>query len=204
MKSTTYLLIGGGLAAGQAVKGIREEDPEGDIVLVNKEPRLPYHRPALSKRLLRGEQAEEDIYLESEAFYDEQEVTTILGTTVTSLDLDAKEVTLSNGEGIAFDKALLATGGSPIDLKIPGSDLPEVHTLRTVDDSLALQKAAEKGERAIIIGAGFIGMELAAILTELGVDVTVVEMMPQLWPRFTDEALAGGCQDDRGERRESL
>jgi NADPH-dependent 2,4-dienoyl-CoA reductase/sulfur reductase-like enzyme len=200
VKSTTYLLIGGGLAAGQAVKGIREKDPNGDITLVNTEPRLPYHRPGLSKKLLRGEQTEDDVYLESEAFYDEQEVTTILGTTVTSLDLDANEATLSSGEVIAFEKALLATGGSPIELGIPGSDLPEVHTLRTVDDSLALQKAAEKGERAVIIGAGFIGMELAASLTQLGVDVTVIEMMSQLWPRFTDEALAGFFQDYFAER----
>ncbi len=201
MKSTTYLLIGGGLAAGKAVKGIREEDPEGAIILVNKEPRLPYHRPPLSKGLLRGKQAKDEIFLESEEFYDEQGVTTILGTTVESLDLDAKEATLSNEEVIAFEKALLTTGGTPILPDFPGSDLPEVYTLRTVVNSLAIREAAETHERAVIVGAGFIGMELAASLTQLGVDVSVVEMMPQLWPRFTDEALAGFFQDtfvDRG------
>ena len=200
MKSTKYLLIGGGLAAGQAVKGIRKEDSDGGIILVNQEPYLPYNRPPLSKGLLRGEQSREDVFVESREFYDEQDVERILGVIVGALDLDAKEATLSSGEVIAFEKALLATGGSPIRLEIPGDDLPEVHTLRTVDDSLAIRKAAEGHERAVIIGAGFIGMELAASLTELGLDVTVIEMRPQLWPRFTDEALAGFFQDYFTER----
>jgi NADPH-dependent 2,4-dienoyl-CoA reductase/sulfur reductase-like enzyme len=200
MKSTRYLLIGGGLAAGQAVKGVREEDADGGIILINKEPYLPYNRPPLSKKLVRGEKTKDEIFVESEAFYDEQGVDRVLETTVELLNLENKTATLSNGEVITFEKALLATGGTPIKLDIPGSDLPEVYTLRTIDNSLTIREAAETHKRAVIIGAGFIGMELAASLTELGVDVTVIEMMPQLWPRFTDEALAGFFQDYFTER----
>ncbi len=194
MHVTKYLLIGGGLAAGRAVEGIREDDLNGPITLVGQEQHLPYNRPPLSKGYLREEQALEEIYLETQEYYREAGVTAFLGVTVETLDLEAKEAHLSNGELITYEKALLATGGTPIMLDIPGADQEGVHTLRVIENSTALQSAADTYDRAVIIGAGFIGMELAASLTELGVDVSVVELKAHIWPRFADAELAGFFQ----------
>ncbi|MGC9358580.1 MAG: NAD(P)/FAD-dependent oxidoreductase [Anaerolineae bacterium] len=195
MRSTKYLIIGGGLAGGRAIDGIRELDKEGSIILVGKEPRPPYNRPPLSKSFLRGEKPREEIFLESESYYREEGVDLLLGITVESLDPEKKQVTLSNGEIISFQKALLATGGHPIEPPIPGMALEGVHTLRTVENSAAIREEAQQGRRAVIIGAGFIGIEMAASLTQRGVHVTVIEMRSHLWPEFVDETLAGFFQD---------
>ncbi|MFP4343624.1 MAG: NAD(P)/FAD-dependent oxidoreductase [Anaerolineales bacterium] len=195
MKSTDYLIIGGGLAAARAVEAIREQDPEGSITLVGEEPEVPYHRPPLSKDFMQGEQPREKIKVKPPEYYEEQGVRLLLGTKVERLDPTKREAHLSSGETLRYEKALLATGGSPILPGFPGADLPEVYTLRTVEDAEAIRAAAQEGKRAVIVGAGFIGMEMAASLTELGVDVTVVEMLSHLWPQFIDESLGEFFQE---------
>ncbi|MBI3007205.1 MAG: FAD-dependent oxidoreductase [candidate division NC10 bacterium] len=200
MKSTKYLLIGGGLASGQAAKQLREQDPHGSITLVGEEPHVPYDRPPLSKEFLRGEKPRDALFFDPEQYFHDQGVGLVLGVAAQRLDLGKKTALLANGEGIAFEKALLATGGRPVHLKLPGGDLPGVHYLRTLDDSAAIAAEAGPGKRAVLIGAGFIGMEVAASLTQQGVQVTVIEAQSHIWPRFTDSSLAGFFQDYCTER----
>ncbi len=194
-KSTKYLLIGGGLASGQAAKQLRENDPESLITLVGEESYVPYDRPPLSKEFLRGEKPRDALYFDPEQYFQARGIDLILGVAVQQLDLANKTAVLANGEGIAFEKALIATGGRPIRLKLPGSNLPGVYYLRTLDDSAAIAAEASPGKRAVLIGAGFIGMEVAASLAQRGVQVTVIEAQPHIWPRFANATLAGFFQD---------
>lgn len=191
--STKYLLIGGGLASSQAAKQLREKDPDGSITLVGDEPHPPYDRPPLSKEFLRGEKPREQLFFDPPQYFADQRVALRLGTAVRALDGAAKTATLATGETIAFEKALIATGGRPIRLKAGGDD-PRVHYLRTMEDAAGIAADASPGSRAVIVGAGFIGLEVAASLTQRGVQVTVIETAPQIWPRFADAALAGFFQ----------
>ncbi|WHZ24494.1 MAG: Ferredoxin reductase [Nitrospira sp.] len=190
MDSTTYLLIGGGLASGQAAKQLRQLDAQATITLVGEEPHVPYDRPPLSKDFLRGETPKERLFFDEPSFFEAQRINLKLGTTVKTLDPAAKTAELSDGRSLRFEKALIATGGRPVRLKIPGTDLPGVHYLRTLNDSMALAADATPGSRAVMVGAGFIGLEVAASLTQRGVQVTVIETGPHIWPRFADETLA--------------
>lgn len=194
-RSVKYVLIGGGVAAGQAAKQIREADTSGPIVMVGQEPYAPYDRPPLSKEFLRGDKPREQLFFDPDAFYRDRGIELVLGVAVRELDTARKTVRLTSGEVIAFEKALIATGGRPVQLKIPGADLPGVHYLRTLDDSAAIAAEAMSGRRAVIVGGGFIGLELAASLTQKGVHVAVVEAAPHVWARFADATLARFFQD---------
>ena len=194
MRSTKYLLIGGGLASSQAAREIRDGDPDGSILLVGEEAHVPYDRPPLSKEFLRGEKTSDELSFEPESFYREQRIDLALGCRVIALDPAAKSATLAGGETLAFEKALIATGGRPVRLDLSGAGLPGVHTLRTMGDAMAIAADAVPGRRAVLVGAGFIGLELAASLTQRGVHVTVVETEPRIWPRFADERLADHVQ----------
>ena len=170
MPSVKYLLIGGGLASAEAAKQIRRVDAEGSIALVSDEPLLPYNRPPLSKEYLRGE-ATEPLEFASAAEYEELRVTTALGSAVTSLDAAASTATLDNGEVYDYEQVLLATGGSPVRLPVPGADLDGVYYLRDAGDAAAINAAAREAKRAVVVGAGFIGLETAASLRQMGLDV---------------------------------
>ncbi len=195
MERTTYLLIGGGLTSYKAIAGIRSVDAEGSILMVTKEPHVPYDRPPLTKGFLRGETEKEAIFYESLDDLAERNVTVRVADPVVELDTDAKMVTLESGASYGFDKALYATGGQPIVLGLPGADLEGVYTLRTVENSERIKGEAQAGRRAVVIGAGFIGMEIAASLTGHGVDVTVIEALPRIWARFVDKTLSSYFED---------
>lgn len=190
MKSTKYLLIGGGLASGQTSKQLREHDPSAAITLISEEPHAPYDRPPLSKEFLRGEKSRDALFFDPESYFGDQGIELVLGVRVTRLDPGAKTVTLANGEAVSFERALIATGGRPIRLSLPGGDLPSVHYLRTLDDSAAIAAEAAPGRRAVVVGAGFIGLEVAASLTQRGVQVSVIEAQSHIWARFADPTLA--------------
>jgi len=203
MTSTKYLLVGGGLASAEAAKQISQRDRGAPLLLVSDEPHLPYNRPPLSKEFLRGQEAREKLFFVQEGFYKESNVDTRLGARAEALDLSARSVTLSNGETVTFEKLLLATGGTPTRLSLPGSDRQGVYYLRTVDDSEAIGREAVAGRRAVLIGAGFIGLEVAGSLAQKGVQVTVVEALSHIWARFADETLASYFQrycEERGVR----
>jgi len=194
MRRVKYLLIGGGLASARAAGRIRSEDAEGSILIVSDEPVAPYDRPPLSKEYLRGEKSKDELLLETATAWDEQNVELSLGRAVTALNPSLKTVTLADGEQVEFEKALIATGGRPITLSLPGSNLKSVHYLRTVADADALALDARDGRKAVIVGGGFIGLEVAAALVQRGLDVTVVEALPRIWGRFGSEALSDYVQ----------
>jgi NADPH-dependent 2,4-dienoyl-CoA reductase/sulfur reductase-like enzyme len=194
METTQYLLIGGGVAAQQAAKQIRQLASKAAITLVGQESHVPYDRPPLSKEFLRGEKPRNELFYDPPSWYADQNIDMLLGTSVQHLHLPEKTARLSNGRVLGFDKALIATGGRPIRLSIPGADLPGVQYLRTVNDADAILSHTSAGARCVIIGAGFIGLEIAASLTHLGVHATVIESQSHIWPRFANRAFAETIQ----------
>jgi len=195
MENTKYLLIGGGLASSQAAKQLREADPNSSIALIGDEPYVPYDRPPLSKEFLRGQKRRDELFFDSEQYFHDNRIDLYLGLTVRHLDVFRRTVTLSNGNGLSFEKALIATGGRPVRLEIPGAELPGVYYLRTLDDSAAIAAEAGQGRRVVMIGGGFIGMEVASSLTQRGVEVSIIEAHAHIWSRFIDDTLAGFFQD---------
>lgn len=176
--ATKYLLIGGGTATARAVEGIREVDADGPITVVTAEHHLPYDRPPLSKGILLGSDDPASATPHDAAWYREQGVQLRLGDPVASIDPEAHTATLISGERLEWERLLLATGSSVRHLDIPGADLPGVFSLRTVDDSLALLDRLKEGGRVAIVGAGWIGLEVAAAARQHGCSVVVVEPQP--------------------------
>ena len=181
--SAHYVLVGGGLASATAAENIRKHDSEGAILLIGSEAHPPYHRPPLSKEYLRGEAKAADVLpVQTEAWYAENQVTLLLGTKATGADTSAKTVTLENGDTVAYEKLLIATGSSPKPLEVPGADGPNVHMLRTWEDSDALR--AHLGQKIILVGGGYIGVEVAADFLTKGGRATIVEPTDHLWSKF--------------------
>ncbi|HTG46231.1 MAG TPA: FAD-dependent oxidoreductase [Actinomycetota bacterium] len=170
----TFAIVGAGLAGGTAAATLREEGFDGRIVLLGEDPELPYERPPLSKRYLRGEQPREELEIRPLAWWNEHDVELRLGRRVRGLDAGGLE--LDDGERIAFDRALLATGVRNRHLDVPGADLEGIHQLRRIEDADRLRAHALTSRSAVIVGMGFIGAEVAASLRQLGLDVTVVEI----------------------------
>jgi NTE family protein len=168
------VIVGGGLASARAIKAYREAGGEARITLISRDTMLPYHRPPLSKRYLRGETTAEDALVESEPFYRDNDVDVQLETTVEALDVAERKLRLDGGAERAFGQLLIATGASPRTLDVPGSTLEGVFALRRLDDSTRIRAAAEKARHAVVVGAGFIGMEVAASLSQMGLEVTLV------------------------------
>ena len=172
----THVIVGAGLAGAKAAEALRAEGFEGRIVLVGDEAEAPYERPPLSKDYLRGESPREQARVHEPGFYAEHDIELLTGTTVTDLNAAARDVTLSTGERLGYDRLLLATGSEPRRLSVPGAELDGVHHLRTFADSDAIAAALQPGARAVIAGGGWIGMEVAASARQKGLDVTIVEL----------------------------
>lgn len=202
MREFEYLIVGGGLAAAAAVEGVRERDLHGSIGLLTEETEPPYQRPPLSKEYLQTPgMTRELLYVKPEGWFETEAGVTLL-TEHRVESIDAKRLTAVTEAGEVFEGArlLLATGGRPRTLTIPGVELPGVSTLRTVDDSEALKAAAAEANTALLIGAGFIGMELAASLVKFDVDSTVVEQDDRVWSRLFPSELSGFMQQYFEER----
>ena len=178
MEHASYVIIGGGLAATAAADAIRRRDKSGRLLLISAEPHQPYDRVPLSKDYLLGNTAREQVFLRQPRFYERNKVELVLHQAATALDLHTRQVTLAGGTQIAFDKLLLATGGRPRRLPIPGDDLQGIYYLRNLEDTEAIQQAVQKSHRAVVIGGGFIGCELATAFAKLGLHTTVVELTP--------------------------
>jgi NADPH-dependent 2,4-dienoyl-CoA reductase/sulfur reductase-like enzyme len=201
METFELVIVGGGLASARAIKAYREEGGEGRIALVSKDSSVPYHRPPLSKRYLRGETDRQGTLVEPESFYAENDVELLLARSATRVLPGQRRVELDTGETVGYAQLLLATGASPRSLRAPGADLPGIFTLRTLEDSTRIREAAAAGARAVSVGASFIGMETAASLRGLGLDVTVVEVADTLFPILQAPELSGQLADlyrDRG------
>jgi len=169
-----FLLIGGGLASASAAEALRLEGAQGSILIIGAEDRLPYHRPPLSKRLLMAEAAREAPLVLKEADYRDRDIELLRGTRAIGLKPREHLLLTDRAGAIRYRKLLIATGARPVHLSIPGAQLPGVHHLHSIDDTWAIHAAARKGARAVVIGAGFIGMEVSASLQQKGVQVTVL------------------------------
>jgi 3-phenylpropionate/trans-cinnamate dioxygenase ferredoxin reductase subunit len=191
----TYVIIGASLAGAKAAETLREEGFSGGIVLIGDESERPYERPPLSKGYLLGNDEKSSIYVHDSGWYAEHDVDLRLGATATAIDPAARQVTLADGGSVGYDRLLLTTGASPRRLPVPGADLGGVLYLRRVEDSERLGKTLREGGRVVIVGAGWIGLEVASAARQANCEVTVVEpesvalhrhLGPELGGMFTD------------------
>lgn len=177
------VIAGAGHASGQLVASLRQKKFPGDIVLIGEESWLPYQRPPLSKKFLAGEMPAERLYVKPSSFYEDPAVTVTLGTRIERIRPDRHVLELSNGDSQRYDKLVLAIGAHVRRLQLPGSDLAGIHYLRTIDDVFAIRQDMQGSRRLVIVGAGYIGLEVAAVATTLGLHVTVVEMQSRVMQR---------------------
>jgi 3-phenylpropionate/trans-cinnamate dioxygenase ferredoxin reductase subunit len=184
------IIIGASHGGAQVATRLRRLGWEGQISLIGDEHHLPYHRPPLSKDYLKGVKTREAIQLHNEAAYSKSDVDLLLGSRVEQVNRDSKHIVLESGETIDYAKLVLAVGSKPRVLSIPGSGLEGVFYLRNADDVDHIRDAATKGKRAVIIGGGYIGLEAAASLRMLGVEVTVLEVMSRILQRVTCETVS--------------
>jgi len=166
------VIVGGGMAGGNAAVALREEGFRGRVLIISSEPGVPFGRPPLSKTYLRSEELLDAWYVRPARWYEDHEVELVTGSRVAAVDTSSHQVVLDSGREIGYEKVLLATGGRNRRLDIPGADLSGIHYLRTLAECDAIKAEVAPGRRAAIVGMGFIGCEVAASLTQLGVQVT--------------------------------
>ncbi len=196
MERADFLIVGGGLAGVSAAQAVRGLVPRGTVTIVSGEIDPPYDRPPLSKEYLRGEWDRERVLLQPAAFYQQNQIRLLLGRPALSLNPAAHELLLADGETIRYRRLLLATGGRPRKLGVPGEQLSGIFELRTLAESERIREAAAEARRAFVIGAGFIGMEVAASLTQRGLPVTVLNMDARIWPGIMPAEVAALIQQD--------
>jgi 3-phenylpropionate/trans-cinnamate dioxygenase ferredoxin reductase subunit len=183
-----FLLIGGGLAAGNCARWLRESGADGSILLVGREPDLPYNRPPCSKGYLQGKESRADTLFRPPEWYEEQRIEVLSRVSAMKLDRSERLVKLSNKQEVSFDKALVATGANVRRLNVPGCDLEGIHYLRTLGNSDTIREDAA-GKNVVLIGGSYIASEVAASLTELGSSCTMVMTEPVVLSRgFGEQA----------------
>jgi len=190
MRSINYLLIGGGLVCHNAAKAIRRRDDAGSVLMVCDEPHRPYNRPPLSKAFMQGKSPLEEAFVEPDDWYATHRVHLRLSTAVIALNPREHEATLGGGEIIRYDRALLGTGGRAVEAALPGDELSGVHTLRTMHDAATVSRTVASSRKTVILGGGFIGVELAGSLTRRGLAVTLVHPGERIYSRFAGPMLA--------------
>jgi 3-phenylpropionate/trans-cinnamate dioxygenase ferredoxin reductase subunit len=171
----TFVIVGASLGGARAAEALRDESFEGQIVLIGAEAHYPYERPPLSKGYLQGREERRSMFVHDDGWYAEHAIDLRLGTEVTAIDRNLRQVGLASGETVGYDKLLLTTGAVPRRLPVPGADAHGVMTLRTVDDSDRLRETLASASRIAVVGAGWIGLEVAAAARIAGVAVTVIE-----------------------------
>jgi 3-phenylpropionate/trans-cinnamate dioxygenase ferredoxin reductase subunit len=187
-RQVDHLLIGGGLAAANCARWLRDEGSEGSILLVGREPDPPYNRPPLSKGYLQGKESRDDVLFRPGEWWEEQRIEVLTRTSVMKLDAEARVATLSTKEEVQFETALLATGSNVRRIRVDGCDLDGIHYLRTFGNSDAIRADAEQRKRAVMIGGSYIGCEVAASLTAAhGVDCSIVMMEDVTFEGFFGE-----------------
>jgi 3-phenylpropionate/trans-cinnamate dioxygenase ferredoxin reductase subunit len=174
----SIVIVGAGQAGAQTAISARQGGSEGPVVVLGAEPHAPYERPPLSKQFLAGGVGIEQLFMRTPAFYTDKNITIRTNTHVNRIDREAKCVHLASDEIVPYSKLIIATGGRVRELKCPGADLPGVHYLRTVDDVEAFRGKLAKGLKLVIVGGGYIGLEVAAVAIKRGCSVTILEMMP--------------------------
>jgi NADPH-dependent 2,4-dienoyl-CoA reductase/sulfur reductase-like enzyme len=200
MNTFELIIVGGGLTSARAIKAYREAGGDGAIALVSGDSSIPYHRPPLSKRYLRGEVEQADTLVETEDFYRDNDVELLLETEIVTVAPRDSTITTRAGEDYRFRKLLLATGAVPRRPDVPGTDLPGVFTLRSLANSTAIREAAADCRDAVVVGSGFIGMEVAASLTQLEIDVTLVSRDVDLFSQLGSPEISERLVTLYGER----
>ena len=180
---TRLVIVGGGHAAAQLASRLRQMKFSGEARLLTAEPHLPYNRPPLSKGFLAGELPKERLRLFPEAVYQRINCALSFSSEVVAVDRSAKQVRLADGEEVPYDKLVLATGAVVLRLKVPGSDLAGIHYVRTIEDIEGLQAEVAPGKKLVVIGGGYIGLEIAAVGRKLGLQVTVLEAADRILQR---------------------
>ena len=188
--SEPIVIIGAGQAGAQAAISLRQAGYDGDLILLGDERQPPYQRPPLSKKFLAGEIAEDQLFLRPEAFWEAQSVDLRTGLSVSAIDPDDRSITLDGDKRISYAKLLIATGSRARPLPVAGADLSGIVTLRSIDDVDHLRPRLEAAERLVIIGAGYIGLEVAAVARSLGHPVTVVEAMERVMQRVVSPTVS--------------
>ena len=180
-----FVIIGAGQAAGRAAEAMRTQGFDGSVTIIGDEPYPPYERPPLSKQVLIGDEEPPSTYVHPSAYYDEHQIELKLGVSAEAIDRAAKSVSLSDGTTLDYTKLLIATGSQLRRLSLPGSDLPGIHYLRGIDDSLAVRATLSADAKVVVVGGGYIGLEVAVAARKRGCQVTVIEMMDQVLNRAT-------------------
>jgi NADPH-dependent 2,4-dienoyl-CoA reductase/sulfur reductase-like enzyme len=191
MAGSRFVIVGGGLAGAKTAEALREQGYAGSIVLVAAEDHLPYERPPLSKEYLAGKADRESVDVHDRQWYDDHDVELRLGVPATRIDREAHEVQLEDGNRIGYDQLMLATGSRARRIDLPGSDAEGVLYLRDVEDSDRIAEALGSAGRMVVIGAGWIGLEVTADARERGVEVDVVEVAPLPLLRVLGAEMAG-------------
>jgi NADPH-dependent 2,4-dienoyl-CoA reductase/sulfur reductase-like enzyme len=191
MKKSKFVILGGGMVAGYAAKELAARGLKaGELTIVSTDGTVPYERPPLSKGFLAGKDDEAGIRINPEEFYKERGVELCLGDEITGIDAHKHTVRLRSRAEIAFDKLVIATGASPKTLSIPGADLPGVCYLRSMCDSKHIRERAANAKRAIVVGSGFIGMEVASVLAQKNIETTVILRDDRVWKSFFTPAMS--------------
>jgi 3-phenylpropionate/trans-cinnamate dioxygenase ferredoxin reductase subunit len=184
------VIAGAGHAAGQLVASLKQQKFDGQIVLIGDEAHLPYQRPPLSKKFLSGQLAAERLYVKPSTFYDDPQIELRLDTLITKIDRDNKTLTTDNDDDISYDTLILALGSRVRRLTIDGADLAGVHYLRSIDDVNGIRVEMQNKKNAVIVGAGYIGLEVAAVMRQLGLHVTVIEMADRVMSRVVSPEIS--------------
>ncbi len=184
------VIAGAGHAAGQVVASLRQLEFDGRITLIGEEPWPPYQRPPLSKKFLAGELPPERLLFKPAEFYEDPQIDVMLDTRIAAIDRDSNSLLLDDGEPVAYDKLVLTLGSRARQLPVAGIELQGVHYLRTIADVEALRSDLVAGKRLVIVGAGYIGLEVAAVSRRLGMEVTVVEMADRVMSRVVSPEIS--------------
>jgi 3-phenylpropionate/trans-cinnamate dioxygenase ferredoxin reductase subunit len=190
MRPETIVIAGAGHAAGQAVASLKQHRFEGRIVVIGEERYLPYQRPPLSKKFLAGKLSAERLFFKPASFYDDPGIDLHLGTRVERIERTSKELVTADGEQIRYDKLILALGARARKVSVAGSTLGGLHYLRGIDDVERLKAEIAPGKHIVIVGAGYIGLEVAAVCRQLGLAVTVIEMADRVMSRVVSRPVS--------------
>lgn len=185
MNKSRFVIVGGGMVAGYAAKQLVELGlKSGELAILSADTSIPYERPPLSKGFLAGKDTEDGIRINPDDFYRKHGIEVKLGCEISGVDSKRKRLALKSGGEFGFNKLIVATGARPRTLDIPGAKLRGLHYLRSLDDSKSIRRSAEKAKNAVVIGGGFIGMEVAAVLGQKTIEVTMILSDDRIWKRL--------------------